>query len=146
MPNDENNWVPAVMLGGGLIILACGMMFSHNRAWRRQQQDLNEDDVERGHYLARYRRRMQTSAFLAVVGFLIGLGDIVIWRFGPFASAVFWLMIIVFAGWIGLLALGDMTAVRTHSQIEMAKHEAQRRALERELEELRKGSNGRPVQ
>ena len=146
MPIDENNWMPAVALGSSLIILACCMMWSHNNAWRRQQQDLDEDDTDRAYYFGRYRRRMQTSGFLAIVGFLIGVGDIAIWRFGPFASAIFWLMIIVFAGWIGLLALGDLTAVRTHSQIEMAKHEAQRRVLERELQELRKGSNGRPVQ
>lgn len=145
MPPVDNNWIPAVSLGSVLILLACGMLWSHARAWRLQQADLEADEADQAYYRNRYRRRTQTSAFLALVGFLIAIGDVVIWQFGPLASTIFWLMVIVFVCWIAMLALGDLTAVRTHSQSAMARHEAQRRALERELDEYRKRSNGRPI-
>ena len=145
MPPAENNWIPAVALGTALVLLGCGMMYSHLRAWRRQKLELMEDATDYRHFHGRFRRRMQTSACLAIVGFLIGVGDNVIWQFGPLASTIFWLMVIVFVCWIAMLALGDLTAVRAHSQTAMARNEAQRRALERELEEYRKPSNGRPI-
>lgn len=138
MPPENNNWIPAVALGSGLIVLSCGMIWSHLRAWRQQKQELMSDATDYRHYYRRFRRRMQTSVFLAVVGFLIGVGDFVIWQFGAWPATIFWLMIIVFVLWIAMLALGDLTAVRSHAQTALARHEAQRRALEQELAEYRK--------
>lgn len=147
MPPDENNWVPAAAFGTTLVILACAMMWSHARTWQKQRDELTDDDADRNYYHGRYRRRTQTSASLAVVGLLVGIGDIVIWQFPPLVSTIFWLMVIVFVCWIAILALGDLTAVRTHSQSAMARHEAERIVLERELDRLRnKRSNGRPTQ
>ena len=145
MPPAANNWIPAAILGTALVVLASVMMWSHIRAWRRHKRDLMEDATDYRHYHGRFRRRMQTSAFLAIVGFLIGVGDMVIWQFGPLASTIFWLMVIVFVFWIAMLALGDLTAVRSHSQSAIARHEAERRAIEQELKKYRKRSNGRPI-
>ncbi|MBI1309724.1 hypothetical protein GC176_00340 [bacterium] len=143
--HPENNWLPAVVFGGGLVVLGIGMMIGHSRSWKRQQADASVDDLDRIHYANRFRRRMQTSALIAIVGALLAVGDIFIWRFGPAVSTVFWLLILLLVCWVALLGVGDMTAIQSHSRNRLADLEAQRHVLEQELEAIRARSGARPV-
>ncbi|MHC4875179.1 MAG: YidH family protein [Planctomycetota bacterium] len=133
----ENNWWPAVLFGTGLVVLGLGMMAAHWRSWRRQEHDPEADEVDRRHYANRFRRRMQTSGLIVLVGVMLGAGDVFIWRFGPAASTVFWVFLLLLVCWIALLAVGDMTAIQSHSRNQMADIEARRRVLEQELAEIR---------
>lgn len=146
MQLDENNWIPAAVFGGSLVVLGVGMMIAHSRAWKRQRQDeeLSERDLE--HLRNRFSRRTQTSAMVAVVGCMVGLGDVFVWQFGPLIATVYWMLVMLFVFWIALLAIGDFTSVRSHSQITMAEVESKRKALEAELAEYRRRSNGKPFQ
>ncbi len=138
-----NNWWPAVIFGGVLVVLGVGMMISHRRSWKRQQDEVGASDADRIHYANRFRRRMQTSALIAIVGVLLGLGDVFIWRFGVPAATLFWMVMLILVCWIAVLAVGDMTSVHSHSKNQLASLEAHRRAFEQELARIRT-TNGTP--
>ena len=63
-----NNPWPALIVG--LVLVASGTFAirSHMRSWRRQQDDPTFQDRDREYYGRRYRRRMQMSAILVIVG------------------------------------------------------------------------------
>lgn len=140
-----NNWWPAVIFGSGLVVLGIGMMIAHWRSWKRQQQDADAGGSDRAHYGNRFRRRMQTSALIAIVGLLLGLGDVFIWRFGVPAATLFWLVMLILVCWIAVLAVGDMTAIQAHSRNQLADIEAHRRVLEQELAEIRARTGASPL-
>lgn len=140
-----NNWLPAVIFGSGLVVLGIGMMIAHRRSWKRQQLEPTANDADRTHYANRYRRRMQTSALIAMVGLLLGLGDVFIWQFGVPAATLFWMVMLILVCWIAVLAVGDMTAIQSHSKNQLADLEAHRRVLEQELAEIRARNRTQPV-
>ena len=139
-----NNWWPAVIFGSGLVVLGVGMMIAHWRSWKRQQLDAETSNTDQLHYANRFRRRMQTSALIAIVGLLLGLGDVFIWRFGVPAATLFWMVMLILVSWIAVLAVGDMTAIQSYSKNQLADLETQRRVLEKELAEIR-ARNGTPT-
>lgn len=145
MALEDNNWVPAAVFGGSLVLLGAGMMYGHVRAWQEQREDESLDDSERMHLRNRYLRRMQTSGAVAFVGTLIAIGDAFIWQLGPAIATFYWLFVIMMVFWIALLALGDLTSVRSHSQTAMSQLESTRKELEAELARHRHRSNGKPT-
>lgn len=145
MALEDNNWVPAAIFGGSLVLLGTGMMFGHARAWRNQQLDESLPDSDRQHLRNRYLRRMQTSGSVAFAGALIGIGDAFIWELGPAVATFYWLFVIMLVFWIALLAIGDLTSVRTHSQKSLSQLESKRKELEAELARHRHRSNGKPT-
>lgn len=138
----ENNWWPAVIFGSSLVLLATGMMTAHWRSWKRQTADPDATDADQVHYANRFRRRMQTSGMIALTGILVALGDVFIWQFGAPTATVFWMITLLLVCWIAVLAIGDMTAIQSHSKNQLADLEAHRRILEQELAEIRARSNG----
>jgi uncharacterized Tic20 family protein len=144
MALEENNWVPAAVFGGSLVLLGAGMMIGHVRTWKNQRQDESLLDSDRRYLRNRYLRRMQTSAVVAIVGCLIGIGDAFIWQLGPAIATFYWMFVIMLVFWIALLAIGDLTSVRTHSQTAMSQLESTRKELEAELARHRHRSNGKP--
>jgi len=120
------------------------MMIGHVRTWKNQRQDESLLDSDRKYLRNRYLRRMQTSAVVAIVGCLIGIGDAFIWQLGPAIATFYWMFVIMLVFWIALLAIGDLTSVRTHSQTAMSQLESTRKELEAELARHRHRSNGKP--
>ncbi|MGZ0169825.1 MAG: hypothetical protein ACKVHE_09725 [Planctomycetales bacterium] len=145
MAPEDNNWVPAAIFGGSLVLLGAGMMYGHARAWRAQKDDESLVDTDIKHLRNRYLRRMQTSGAVVFTGCLIGIGDAFIWKLGPVAATFYWLFVIMLVFWIALLALGDLTSVRTHSQSTMSQLESTRKELEAELAKHRHRSNGKSI-
>jgi cytochrome bd-type quinol oxidase subunit 2 len=113
-------------------------MVAHVRTWRRAvgcAATREELDYRR----RQYRRRMQTSAMLAVLAVALFVGE---WLTGEIASRwfaiVYWLATLVVVGWVGLLALADVLATKIHYDrirhgyvIERAKLEAELRRFGR---------------
>lgn len=115
-----------------LLAVAAGMMVSHVRAWRAfQQQDLTED--EHDYRRRQYRRRMQTSAMLGVLGAAILIGYVLtMWLSSPAFTLICWIAIILLLFWTCLLALVDIWATqhyfgrqRDHCLVEQAKMRAE---------------------
>lgn len=134
--------IGAVLVGGGV-----AMMLAHQRAWARQRVEPGLKDWDRRRMAARFRRRMQISGMLAIIGVMVGVGDTQIWKLGPIVSTVYWIAVLVAGMWLLLLGLGDLAAVRVDSRMtreELQRIGDRRRELESQVEQLRRsGGNGR---
>ena len=129
-----------------LLVIGVLMMRAHRRTWVQQQDDpgLNPRDLTR--LGTRYRRRMQMSGMIGVLGVLLGVGDAVIWEQDLQLIAIYWIVVIGLGVWLLLLGMGDLASVRIDSKqaiSELRDIGARRQELEAELAEMRRrGSNG----
>lgn len=140
----ERTWLISLIFGGGLVIAGGLFMRSHYRTWQRQKSDSNLDAAELTYYRRRFRRRMQASGLMAIIGVMLPIGDSVqLFRPAPGWFALYWSIVLLLVMWLFVLAVSDMLSTRTHSSIAMNKLRAQQRALEREASELRKQLNSR---
>jgi hypothetical protein len=97
-----------------LVLLAAAgvMMALHARAWRTLQNICDELAPGELDYRRRqFRRRMQTSGLLGLLGLVLFAGQ---WIESPpfpiWAFALFWALVLVLVFWLGLLALADIVA------------------------------------
>ncbi len=139
-----NDWNVAVTVGVTLIAIGITMMRSHVLVWRRQKKDSSLGDRDQQHYYHRYRRRMQTSGCIVLLGILIPFGDSpFMWQRGPHASTIFWCAVLLLTVWIILLALGDLITTRIHGKLAIARVRRKQRELEAELVRIKnRRSNG----
>lgn len=144
VPGPRQDTLPALVVGGVLILLGVFFMWTHVRSWRRTQHEPELQARDEQHYRVQFRRRMQTSGMIVLIGILIPLGDALIpWRKAPTLFFFYWGGILVMAVWVMLQALGDMFSTREYSRGSMEQLRQQQAELERELEEFRRqGSNG----
>ena len=135
----------APLVGLVLIVMGLGLMRWHFVGWREQREDPSLTESERGLYARRYRRRMQTSGLLAVLGILLGLGDVIVaQQISPLLFLAWILAMLLLVCWIILLAVGDMASTAVHSRQQLARVRQEQRALELRLEEMKsRRSNGR---
>lgn len=137
-----NSWA-AVGVGASLLVMGFLFMRWHVREWRQEKNDPSLDPKDREHYYARYRRRMQTSGMLMLLGVLIPLGDWLLDRGFVVASTILWFLVFGLIAWVILMAFGDMLSTRTHSHAALSKVRQKQRELERQVAELRgRGGNG----
>jgi hypothetical protein len=140
---EENNWVPAAVFGGVLFVAGLLLMRMHRKAWAGQRSDQALDEHDRAHFANRFRRRMQTSAGISFIGVLVALGDQpIIWNLQLLGALLYWTFVIFLTCWIGVLAWGDMTSIKSQSAVTQAKIDSQRRELENKLSKLKNQSRG----
>src|SRR5688500_10895763 len=98
-----NSWI---VLGVGASLVVIGLLFMrwHIREWRQEKNDSTTDPQDLHHYHARYRRRMQTSGMLVVVGLLIPLMDWLIEQGQVVPATLMGFLVFALIGWIFLLA------------------------------------------
>lgn len=115
-----------------MLATTAGMLYSHVRAWREYQQQ--QLDAEEYDYRRRqFRRRMQTSAMLGILGIAIFVGYVLtLWLKSPEFTVIFWIAVIMVLLWTCLLALVDIwatkhhfTRMRDHCLVEQAKLRAE---------------------
>src|SRR4051812_17595823 len=95
----------AVLVATSLILLAM-----HVKAWREADHGgLAERDYQ--FYRRQYRRRMQTSGMIGIIGLLI-LGHL--WIGDNTTLAIYWAGVLGLLIWTVLLAAGDWAASRMH--------------------------------
>lgn len=125
---------PALVFGGLLILIALGWSFW---LWRSPMRD--DHDTEADTILSRQsRRRYQVNALLAMTGVLIILLDA--WqevRVRPMLFVAMVAVILFLCAWMMLLAFADLHTTRLRHRVSAARLLAQKRQLERELEEIR---------
>src|SRR5690554_5158092 len=97
------------------------LLRAHYRTWQAQKQDSKLDDLDRRHYYARYRRRMQTSGMLALLGLLLPIGDAFIPADAPGVFGIYWIAVLLLTFWVVLLGLGDMVSTTAYSKASMAR-------------------------
>jgi hypothetical protein len=143
------SWVFAVSFGAALAVGGLVMMRRHLSTWRGEKNDPGLDDADRFYYFRRYRRRMQTSAMIAVIGVLIALGDTVLplilgnHRHFRLVFGSYWGAVLLLTGWVIVMALSDLVSASAHSRVALSRVRLKQRELEKQLEDIRRrGSNG----
>ncbi len=132
----------------GAVLVAVGLLMirSHRRAWVRQQGEAGLSREDRTRLFLRYRRRLQMSGMIAVLGVMIAVGDVWIWGQGLVVATVYWIVVIGLGVWLLLLGIADLASVRLGSRNardELRQIGEKRKELEAELEEMqRRRSNG----
>jgi hypothetical protein len=133
-----NNPWPALIVAVVLLVTGICLMMSHVRGWRRQQADPRLEEKDRAYYGRRYRRRMQTSAILAVLGVLIGLGDVLLpFQQQPRPVTLYWIGVLLLTLWVMLLAFADFWSALAYGRVELARVRQRRRDLERQIVEFK---------
>jgi hypothetical protein len=151
----------SLAMGVALILLGAWLIRWHRAAWRQHRvQEAGQaeacqnmgDGRERRYYRLQFRRRIQISTLLILLGILIPLGDwLMVQRRNPPGNAlgitILWMTVLALALWIMLLAALDWLSTRMHVRATRAALSGlarKQRELEAEAERLRgRGSNGR---
>jgi len=119
-----------------LLAAAAGLMTSHARTWRSAREEpLEPGELE--FCRRQFRRRMQTSAMLGLLGVAIFVGQVLtLWIVSRLFVALYLAGILALLGWVVLLALADILATKYHFgrlrdnyKIEQAKLQAEVRRI-----------------
>ena len=120
--------------------LALTMLIMHRRSWRAlQSRPL--DASQRDYHRRRYRRRVQASSLLALVGPALFVGHRIPPRELPRLFIGYWIVVALVTVWIGLLALGDAVASGRHFSLLRRQRTAARAQLQAELARARVAMN-----
>lgn len=144
----------SLIFGTALIVLGASLMAWHRAVRDRHSDENTGNDRERRHFRLQFRRRVQVSALLILLGFMIPGGDWLIeaQRKNPNRSAAawitaYWLAVLLCALWVIALAILDWFSTRMHvraTRSALAGLDRKRRELQAELDRLRnEQSNGR---
>lgn len=136
--------LPAAILAAALLVLAAGLIWSHLRTWRRAQAQELEPE-EHDYRRRQFRRRMQASAMIGIVGGCLVIGALIPEDKWPTAFVIFWFGVILLVLWIMLLAVGDIVSTRmfvAHMDRERIVEQAKLEAELRRAKATR--SNGHP--
>ena len=104
-----------------LLIVSGVLMFTHWRSWRAiQQEELSQ--MERDYRRRQFRRRMQASGMIGIVGvalfvgaaFFLGRESLVPWIEDIVLIVTYWFAVVLITVWMVLLALVDIWATRRY--------------------------------
>jgi len=132
-----DNPVPAAIFGGLLMITGIVMLLVQ----RKQTQKVEPFPDDQAFFQRRMRRRSQVAGMILLVGIMIPVGDSLIsWKNAPGTFAVYWMIVIGLAVWIGLLAVGDMAATRAQMARELNRLHRSQLELHRVAQRARKSN------
>jgi hypothetical protein len=126
-----------VALSMTLLIVSAALVVMHVRAWRAVDHG-GLGAAEREFHERRYRRRLQSSLMLGVIGLLV-LGELwldVIFQ-DAWARLLYWSGVGLLLLWLLLLAASDWLASRQHYRGQLTRLQTERDVLRADLERLR---------
>jgi hypothetical protein len=133
-----------LLFAGFVLACAVGLMVWHVRSWRGQQS-ANLSPREFEYRRRQFRRRMQTSAMLAVVAAALPVG-VWILPLWPKVGVFFWGGVLSLLMWIGVLGLADMWATKHYYGKLRDDYRIEQARLEAELRRIQGGRrNGKPA-
>jgi len=134
---DLPHWTPSFLVCFGLVTISVFMIRSHLRTWAHRQTEGIIDPADLLHYHGQFRRRLQTSALMAVIGVLIFVGDLISEQMGARFFGFYWIIVLTMVAYLVVLAVLDGLATASHTRAALARLRAQRRQLERHAAELK---------
>jgi len=131
------HWTPSFLVCIALVALGVFMIRGHLRGWASRQAEGISDPADLLHYHAQFRRRIQTSALIAIIGILIFVGDLIGEQIGPAFFGWYWIGVLLLVAYLVVLAILDGLSTASHTRAALARLRAQRRQLERHAAELK---------
>jgi len=140
-----DNWQTAGVVGIVLSGLGVLLMRSHQKAWRLQRDDAALDAHDQAYYQRRYRRRMQTSGLILLLGLLLPLGaGLMVWKVDVVLTTCYWIGVLLLTAWVAVMGVGDLVATGVHTRAALDRLRSQQQALEQQISDIKsRGSNGR---
>lgn len=145
----ETDVLASLIFGTLLVLVGAALIRWHFQAWTSQRGEKALTDGEIRHYRAQFRRRLQVSCLLILLGVMIPVVDLLMTRglLSKIAALLSIVGMLLIALWIMLLALLDWASSRVHRRAMLGSLETldrKRRELEEEVIRLRhRGRNGR---
>ena len=142
LANRTGEWMPATFVGIVLVLFGAWLIRSHWRSWRSHTNDPALEPSELDYYRRQFRRRIQASGIILLLGVMIPVGDRMVplnTRDASVATA-YWLVVLVMTLWVLLLAMGDLVVTRAHSRLTMSRLrnlKERQQELQAEVERLR---------
>ncbi len=135
----DRDMLPSLWMCGLLVIASGWMMKSHLGTWRTIRADESKEAYERNYHRRRFRRRMQTSGLLGLLGIAILIGYFIKPPMASVVVAVYWASVLLTVAWMLVLAFFDAISTQMHfnrirrrNEGEQALLEARRRRAEKE--------------
>ncbi|MFN0053688.1 MAG: hypothetical protein ACKV0T_16025 [Planctomycetales bacterium] len=136
-----NDIYASLAFGILLVAIGAGLIRWHVVTWRALRSEPVLQPRELRYYRAQFRRRMQVSVLLIVLGIMIPLGDaLMMQRRLPGVVAGYWIAVLLLTFWIVVLAALDWLSGQAHRRSlrnSLADIARQRRELEAEASRLR---------
>ncbi len=136
--------LPALIFGGLLISIAIGLVCYVWSVRRALEPVIANDEGATLHANRQFRRRMQVSGMLAMIGVLIPLGDQMdqLFALRPLLFLLWVVFVFALVVWMVLMALGDWLSTLTYSEIAKARLRFERRSLEDDIRRYHATQNG----
>lgn len=130
-----------------MLLASAALMVSHARTWRRVRDRPAPQDAKETQYRWRqFRRRMQTTAMLAIAAVALLVGH---WidpeRVSPLVFLLYWAGVILLVLWVALLAVADMISTKSYFGRVQQSQLVEKAKLQAELRKIQSSrGNGRP--
>lgn len=127
-----------------LVAVSLWLIWAH---WERSaavEADESLENRQRDHLRRRYRRRIQTSTMLGVVGVAILGGRLFPPDQSGLAFIIYWFCVALLVLWMALLAMADIVSTRLYFGRLRRDVEIQRTALEAQLRRKTSGESRKP--
>ena len=132
-----------ILFSAFLVALAAWLLTSHASAWRTAR-DSEPDEKALDFHWRQFRRRMQASAMLGIVGLGVAGGLWIDAQDDFILSISYWAGLLLIVAWIAALALADWVASRFYYDLIHTDQRTEHAALKAELDRLRgRDGNGR---
>lgn len=137
---QDNIWVSLIV---GVVLAGFGLALirHHVVAWCRHKDDPDLEAPDRDFFRRQFRRRVQTSGMLVLLGLMLPVGDaLLVWGREPLTATLFWLGVLLITLWVMALAAGDWLLTRIHARgtiATLAQIELKKQELEAEVARLR---------
>lgn len=123
-----------VGLSATLVTISLGLIIWHIRSWREADHG-GLGEAEHSFHARRYRRRLQASAMVGVIGLLL-LGEL--WLKDPRVMLLYWSGVVLLLVWLLLLAASDWLASRLHFRGQLNRLQQERSLLQADIDKLRR--------
>jgi len=129
----DREWLPSLWMCGLLVLASLWMMKMHIRAWRAAQADESREPFELNHLRRQFRRRMQTSGILGLLGIAILVGHFIKPPMAAVVVVAYWATVLLMVAWVLVLACFDAISTQMHFRRMQRRKQSQRALLEAKL-------------
>ena len=128
-----------------LLVASAMLMRSHRRTWRTHQSEAPAQPRELDYHRGRFRRRMQSSAMLGLLGIAILVGHFIRPPLPVLAVLIFWACVLLLIVWLMLLAVADVVSTRMHFSQLRRRFQSEQTRLHAQIDRMTKSrGNGKP--
>ena len=106
--------LPSLWICGLLVIASLWMMRMHVGTWRAVDGDESREAHEVNYHRRQYRRRMQASGILGLLGIMILVGHFVRPPMAALVVALYWATALLTVAWLLVLACFDAISTRLY--------------------------------